>query len=37
MTYDPHEGMGIAAMIILTGIAVGFASVLLLARVNGYL
>ena len=37
MTYDPHEGMGLAAMIILAGIATVFAAVLLLARGSGYL
>ena len=34
---DPNEGMGLAAMIVMAGIAAFFAAVLLLARGNGYL
>ena len=37
MTYDPHEGMVLAAIIVMAGIAAVLAAALLLARGNGYL
>ena len=34
---DPNEGMGLAALIVMAGIAAFLAAALLLARGNGYL